>query len=332
MRKFTWVIALAVLAWCTWWFVASLSLRNSVATWLDTRTAEGWQAEVSDIEGGGFPLFLRAGLTDLALADPRAGVAIATDRLDISATAWWPGNVEIVLDDGPILLASPLGRTALTMQNSVMALNLHPGPALELSTLGWTSQDWSLAGPNGTALQADDLTMTMTQTSGPTYDIVARANTFAPGEGTRRALRLPESFPRAFDSLQMQATVTFDTEWDRRALDTRRPQPRQINLRLAEAQWGDLHFNLATELSVDANGIADGEVALQAQNWRSILDLAEASGRLPSGLRRQLEGIIGALARSSGNPEALDMTLNVNQGTVALGFIPLFPAPRFILR
>lgn len=332
MRKLTWVIVLAALAWCTWWFVASLGLRSSVSGWLNARSAEGWQAEVSDVEGGGFPLSLRAGLTDLALADPGAGVAIATDRLEISAAAWWPGNVEVVLDDGPILLASPLGRTTLTMQNSIMALNLHPGRALELDALGWTAQDWSLTGPNGKAVQAGDLTLTMTQTSGPTYELVARANTFAPGDAFRRALRLPEGFPRAFDSLQMQATVTFDTEWNRRALDTRRPQPRQITLHLAEARWGDLHFNLAADLSVDANGIANGEVALQAQNWRSILDLAEASGQLPAGLRRQVEGILGALARSSGNPEALDVTLGINQGTVVLGFIPLFPAPRFLLR
>lgn len=332
MRKLMWVIALAAGAWCGWWFVASTGLQSSVSTWLDARAAEGWQAEVSDIEGGGFPLTLRAGLTDLALADPRAGVAITTDRLDISAAAWWPGNVEVTLDENPILLASPLGRNLLTMQNGVMALNLHPGPALELSALGWTSEDWSLAGQNGVMSQASDLTLTMTQTSGATYDLVASANTFAPGDATRRALRLPESFPSAFDSLQMQATVTFDTEWDRRALDRRRPQPRQIDLHLAEARWGDLHLNLAADLSVDENGIADGEVALQAQNWRAILDLAEASGRLPSGLRRQAEGILRALARASGNPDALDVTLNVNQGMIALGFIPLVPAPRFILR
>lgn len=332
MRKLMWMIALIALAWSGWWFVASSGLRGGVSTWLDARAAEGWQAEVSGIEGGGFPVSLRAGLTDLALADPRAGLAIATDRLDISAPTWWPGDVTITLDDGPILLASPLGRNLLTMQDGTMALNLHPGTALELEALGWTSGRWSVADQGAIMSQASDLTLTTTQTDGPTYDIVARANTFAPGDATRRALRLPDSFPQAFDSLQMRATVTFDTVWDRRALDSRRPQPRQIALHLAEARWGDLHLNFAADLNVDANGIADGEVALQAQNWRSILDLAEASGTLPSELRRQAEGILRALAQASGNPEALDITLNVNKGMIALGFIPLVPAPRLILR
>lgn len=332
MRKLMLFAMLACVLWSGWWVVASTGLRKSVSGWLEARSAEGWQAEVSRIEGGGFPLRLQAGLIDLALADPRAGAAVTTDRLDIVADAWWPGNVEVLLDNGPIVLASPLGRKTLRMQDSVIALNLHPGTALELSALGWTSGPWSLTGPRNVLSQAADLTVTMTQVSGSTYDLVARANAFAPGEGTRQILRIPPSFPAAFDSLQMNATVTFDTEWDRRALDRRRPQPRQIDLHLAEARWGDLHLDLTADLRVDANGIADGDISLRARNWRSLLDLAENSGRLRPGLRRQAESILRALARASGNPEALDVTLNINQGMISLGFIPLMPAPQIILR
>lgn len=332
MRKLIWFAVLAAVLWSGWWFMASSGLRNSVSGWLEARSAEGWQAEASRIEGGGFPLRLQAGLIDLALADPRAGVAVTTDRLDILADAWWPGNVEVLLDEGPIVLASPMGRNALTMQDSVMALNLRPGTALELSALGWTSGPWSLTAHDHVLSQADDLTLTMTQVSGPTYDLVARATAFEPGDSIRQVFRLPQSFPRAFDSLQMNATVTFDTEWDRRALDRRRPQPRKIDLHLAEARWGDLHLDFTADLRVDENGIADGEISLRAQNWRSILDLAESSGRLRPALRRQAERLLSALAQASGNPEALDVTLDINQGMIALGFIPLAPAPRIILR
>lgn len=332
MRKLLWIGAVLALLWVGWWVVASVSLRGGVAAWVDARAAEGWQAEVAQIEGGGFPLTLTAGLVDLALADPDAGVAVQTQRLDIAAAALWPGNVSVTLDDGPILLATPLGRNTLTMQGGVVALNLDPGPALELDALGWTSGPWSIADPTGSLVQANDLTLTMTQTQGPTYDLVALATDFAPGDGPRRALRLPDGFARTFDSLQVQATVTFDTSWDRAALDTRRPQPRQITLHKAEAHWGDLQLNMAADLTVDASGVADGTIALQAQNWRSMLDLAEASGVLPNNLRGQAEGILQALAGASGNAETLDVTLSVKGGMITLGFIPLLPAPRLILR
>ncbi|WP_299368891.1 DUF2125 domain-containing protein [uncultured Tateyamaria sp.] len=332
MRKILWVILLAGLAWCGWWFAASSGMRGAVAAWFDARSAEGWQAEVGTIEGGGFPMTLSAGLRDIAVADPAAGVAVETAALDITAPAWWPGDVTVTLDEGPILLASPLGRSTLTMQDGVMALALHPGTALELEQLGWTAGPWQVRDGAATQMSAESLTLTMTQTDGATYDLVAFADAFAPGDAIRAALRLPDSIPQAFESLRMQATVGFDTPWDRRALDQARPQPRVIDLHLAEAIWGDVVLNLSADLTVDVAGVPDGTVTLQAENWLKMLDLAQAAGILPPQFRGQAEGLLGMLAGASGNEETLDVELTLSGGAVRLGFIPLGPAPRLIIR
>ena len=332
MRKISWVVVLAVLAWSGWWFAASTGLRGGIAGWFEARAAEGWQAEVAQIDSGGFPLSLEAGLRDVALADPDAGLAIETDRLDIRARAAWPGDVTVILDDGPILLASPLGRSTLTMQTGVMALNLHAGTALELEKLSWTAGPWKVANAIGTQAEAQTLDLTMNQRTGATYDLAARAAGFAPGDVTRQRLLLPDNFPRAFDSLQMQAEVTFDTMWDRRALDTQRPQPRQIRLHRAEARWGDLSLNFAANLTVDADGMPDGTLSVQAQNWRTILDLVERSQVLPSSLRGQAETVLQALAGASGNPSTLDVDLTISGGWISLGFLPLIQAPRLMIR
>ncbi|MEM8655750.1 MAG: DUF2125 domain-containing protein [Pseudomonadota bacterium] len=332
MRKVMWIAALAALAWCSWWWVASASLRGAVTTWFDARAAEGWQAELRAIEGGGFPLSLRAGLRDVAVADPDAGLAIQTDALNITAPAWWPGDVTVALNDDPILLASPLGRSTLTMQDGVMALNLHPGTALELDALGWTAGSWQVTDAQGVQAQASDLTLTMVQRAGADYALTASASSFAPGDATRRGLRLPDGFPNAFDSLQMRANITFDRPWDRRALDQRRPQPRVIDLHLAEAIWGDLQFNLSADLTVDGMGVPAGTVAIQAENWRTMLDLAQNIGVLPAQLRGQAESVLQALANASGSADTLDVELTLRDGAIRLGFIPLAPAPRLILR
>ncbi|WP_415921536.1 DUF2125 domain-containing protein [Tateyamaria sp. SN6-1] len=332
MRRLIWIFALLALAWCGWWWAASAGLHRGIAAWLDARTAEGWQAEVTDVTGGGFPVALQATLHDLALADPETGLAVRTDALAISAPAWWPGDVTVTLDDGPILLASPLGRSQLDMERGVMAMELKPGTAFELDALGWTAGPWEVSDSAGIQAQADDLTLTMTRTNGPTYDFRAQANRFSPGPATRRGLRLPDGVPTAFDSLQLRAMVTFDRPWDRRALNDRRPQPRAIRLDLAEARWGTLSLNLAADLTIDAAGAATGTVSLQAENWQTMLDIAEAAGALPSGLRGQAESILGAVARASGNASTLDVDLTLRDGTVMLGFIPIAPAPRLILR
>ena len=332
MRKLIWIVVLAAMAWSGWWWVASTALHRATAAWFEDREAEGWQAELGGLGGGGFPLRLQAGLSDIALADPQAGLAIQTARLDISAPAWWPGNVTVALDQTPIRVASPLSRGALTMQDGIMALNLRPGTALELDALGWTSGPWRVTEAAGVQMQADTLTLTMTRTNGPTYVFEAQANGFAPGDAARSTLRLPDTFPRSFDSLALRATVTFDQPWDRRALDTARPQPRQIELHLAEARWGDLSLKIAASLAVDNAGIPGGDLSVQAENWRTMLDLAERSGTLPAAFRNQAESILEVLANASGNPDTLDVDLTLRGGAVYLGFLPIAPAPRLALR
>lgn len=332
MRKLIWIAGLAALAWCGWWWMAAHSLRGAVTTWFDARAAEGWQADLGSLDGGGFPFVLQARLGDIAVADPDAGLAIRTRQLGISAPAWWPGDVTVTLDDGPITLASPFGRSELIMQDGVMALNLHPGTALELEALGWTAGPWRVQGAEGTQMQADTLALTMTQQSGAVYAFEARADEFTPGDLTRASLRLPDSLPRAFDSLIMRATVTFDQPWDRTALDTRRPQPRHIDLHLAEARWGDLRLNFAAKLDVDTDGLATGTLSLQAENWRAMLELAERSQAIAPTLRQQAEGVLQMLANASGNPDSLDVTLSVRSGVIYIGFIPLATAPQLILR
>ena len=63
-----------------------------------------------------------------------------------------------------------------------------------------------------------------------------------------------------------------------------------------------------------------------------MLTLAQSAGLLPSELRPQLESILSALAGTSGNPEAFDVTLTLANGRVSMGFLPLGPAPRIYLR
>jgi hypothetical protein len=85
-------------------------------------------------------------------------------------------------------------------------------------------------------------------------------------------------------------------------------------------------------LDVDADGNPTGTLSLQARNWREMLAVAEASGSLPQQIRPQVERALGLLASASGNPDAIDVTLTLANGTVSLGFLPLAPAPQLILR
>ncbi len=335
VRRLIWIAIVAATLWCAWWAVAAFGLHSGLTAWFDARRGDGWQAEVQGPDMRGFPLTLRADLTGIALADPDTGLAIEVPTLNIAAPTIWPGDVTVTWPPAPILIATPQGKAEATAQHSVMGLALHPGPALALEHLAWDAGPWRITTPEGSLATATALRLAMVQSGdrdSATYTIEATAPDFAPGTTPRAAWRVPDDWPLTFDALSINATLDFDRRWDLRALDERRPQPRRIALHLAEAHWGDLRLRVAADLTVDAEGIPTGTVNLQAENWRVMLDLAQTAGVLSAGMKTQAEQGLDRLARMGGNPKALDLQLNLRGGFMAVGIIPIGPAPRLILR
>jgi hypothetical protein len=334
MVRVVWVLVLAAVGWSGWWALAARGTSGGIEAWLEERRAAGWQAEAASVSTSGYPVTLDTVILNLAVADPGTGVAVEVSRLDFSSAAWWPGDVVLTLPAEPILFANPAGRAELTTETARADLQLHPGEALELEGMALTSGPWSLTENEGDLLAATDLTVSMLQDAEDpaVYDISANATALQPGPVLRERFFIPTDWPVSFESLTLQMTVAFDRPWDRRALEQSRPQPRRIDLPLAEAAWGDLRLRLAADLEVNAEAVPSGTVTLQARNWREMLKLAQSAGLLPAELRPQVESILSALAGTGGNPEAFDVTLTLANGRVSMGFLPLGPAPRIYLR
>ncbi|MGB7244400.1 MAG: DUF2125 domain-containing protein [Sulfitobacter sp.] len=334
MRKVISTVVVLALAWCGWWYVAATGFERSVENWLEQRRAQGWQAEVSGIVRGGFPLELRADLMAPALADPSTGLAFETRVVRLSAPTHWPGDVTLTFPGDALMFASPQGKTEILADAAQAILRLHPGTMLELEQMALTSGAWKMTDTIGDLAAASALTADMSQDpSDPnTYHFVLGAPQFRLGDVPRDALFIPEDWPVEFDRMAVDMTIGFDRPWDRRAIEENRPQPRAIALKLAEAAWGELRLKLAGKLDIDDAGAATGVMSVQADNWRDILTLAESAGFLPPGLRPQADSALTMLAGLSGNPNSLDVQINFSDGWMSVGFIPIGPAPRFILR
>ena len=334
MRRLIWLGVVFVLLWSGWWFFASSSMQNGLEAWLAERRAEGWQADVVETRASGYPFFLETTLVGPTLADPDSGVAFAASQLKIEAPAWWPGYVSMAFPQDEMIFASPLVRHTIQAQMALADFRLHPGTALEVEELALRSGAWVLASPQGSLMGAAGLTLSMLHSpvEPRQYTFVQDAPAFEPGQLPRSALRVPDDWPVTFDSFTIAMDVTFDRPFDRTTVEDARPQPRRVNMELAEAQWGALSLRGATMLDVAPGGLLNGDVSLQARNWQDFLTLAEASGALPSELRPQLENVLGMLARGSGSPDNIDATLTLRDGRMFIGFIPLGRAPRLVLR
>ena len=334
MRRLVWLGVVIALLWSGWWTFAAYGLRNGAQLWLQDRRNEGWQADTAGIDVAGFPTQLALTFQNPAFADPDTGVAFETDALRLSAPAWWPGYLTVSLPTDSFTAASPIDRISVVAEEGVAALRLNPGAALELEHAGITSGPWQIASKAGPlwAAQALDSRVQQSPQLAEQYEIEFAAPAFTPGEVIRDALRAPDSWPVEFDSLSAHATVTLDRPLDRLTIESARPQPRAIDLHIAQAEWGALLLRASADLDVSEQGLVSGDLNLQARNWQDIVELAERSGALPSTLRPQVENILSALARGSGNPDTLDLTLKAQDGSVFLGFVPLGTIPPLFLR
>lgn len=334
MRRVVWVVLVLALVWSGWWYWAASAGKAAVDRWLADRRAEGWQAEYGALDVSGFPAKFDAHMALPALADPETGVAITASGMDISAPAWWPGNLTVTLPEDAITFASPTSRATLLMDQALAQLQLHPGKTLELEALSLDAGPWSLNAPLGQVVSADDARLSFVQqTAGGTrYTLKIDAAALRPGSVPRSALRVPESWPVTFDRFALNMDVGFNRVWDLSAVEVARPQPRLIRIALAEAAWGTLELRAAADLTVDEQGVPAGTLSLQARNWQDMLVLAEAAGALPPALVPQAQSVLSALAQATGDPQAIDITITVRNGLMLIGFLPIGPAPRLILR
>lgn len=333
MRRLIRVLIFIAIVWSAYWLVAGYGLRTALTGWFDKQQELGWQADFSGVETAGYPTHHKTRLMNPALADPVNGTAWSADWIEFQSPAIWPGRQVLRFADTPQRL-SYFDQTATIQAADLMAeLQLQPGVALVLEKMALTAGPWSVVEDGRDQAGGTTLAMVMEQTAVPeTYTIKAQIDEFTPGDDLRDLMRSARSLPQAFDTLELDVTATFDKPWDRTALEQGRPQPVEIDVNLAEMKWGELRLFAAGELDVDAQGIPTGEIAIKAENWRDMIAMANAAGALPDQAVDPVTRALHFLAGLGGNPNALDLQLNFRDGFVALGPLPLGPAPRLILR
>ena len=313
--------------------LATSALEFGVWRWLDERRAAGWQAEVDAVAVSGFPARFDMTLEAVALADPATGIRVAAQDLRIAAPSYWPADVTVFLPSTPVEISTADTVITLTAPTGQTTLRLHPKVTLQLDHLTASSGPWVLNLPQGNLLQAQDFRAEVSQTDDPkSYRFALSASQLIPGAMIRTALNLPLDWPLAFDVFGADMVVNLDAPIDRLALENRPPQPREIAVERAEAEWGPLRLSLHGNLLIDESGTPEGQLDLLVENWRDAVDLAEQSGAMPQNMRPRAEIMLNALANMGADPASLDLKLRFANGGMFLGPIPIGPAPKLILR
>ncbi|KIN70755.1 DUF2125 domain containing protein [Sulfitobacter noctilucae] len=334
MSRLVKIIVVLALLWCGWWFAAATALERGVVRWLEDRRTEGWEAQAAAVDVTGFPLALQTDLTAVSLTDSATGLHVDAPDLRVSMPAYWPGDMTLVLSGAPIDFGVGDTTYILRAQDTAADLNLHPGTALELERLTAQSGPWQVNTRQGNLLSADDFTANVTQDKDDhtVYEFALNAADFSPGGLLRAGLDLPDDWSLTFETFTANITARFDRPIDRMALESRRPQPRQITVNDFDFSWGEFRIALVGDVQIDTEGTPDGDLMLSIKNWRQALELLKKTEIIRSEETGQAEFVIQAIASNSDNPADLDLAFSFREGRLFLGPINLGPAPKFILR
>lgn len=333
MRKVLWLVLAAILIYAAYWMIGAKGTETAISAWIDARASEGWQAEAEEIKTRGFPTRFDTEIRAPRLADPRSGVAISTPRIDILSQSHRP--TRFTLRMAPELsLASPYQRLDITQDRAEAQLFVAAGPNLTLDHTALTLDGLELQSTArwGFSLDAAQIT-TQRQADAPlAHDIKASIQGFAPTGGLIEEIDRDALLSDRFETLTLDLSATFDGPWDIHVLEGPRPQPTYIDLTDLSAQWGKLELKLAGRFDIDTRGYPDGTLAVKAKNWREMVELAISTGAIPENMSNLALRGGEMLASLSGRKDSIDAELTLNNGMISLGFIPLGPAPRIVIR
>ncbi|MDA8587248.1 DUF2125 domain-containing protein [Rhodobacteraceae bacterium] len=321
MLRLVVVCLVGALIWMGWWVFGHTAYQRGLQAWVEDRRGEGWAADYSDLSTRGFPNRFDTTITDVALADPETGVAWSAPFVQFLSLAYKPHQVIAVLPDTHVF-STPFQTIDITHEDARASLFLQASAQLGLDSARIVAMDLKATSSRGPQLTLDEgrLAAEALEDQDNTYRIGAELVGLFPTKEALRALDPGGVLPERIERLRADVVMQFTATWDRTAIETARPQLTNIDLSDLSARWGNVTFRAAGALSVDDQGIPEGRITIRAEEWRRILDMAEAVGMVPGPLRGTIEAALRLLA---GNGDVLD---------APLGIIPLGDAPRLVIR
>jgi hypothetical protein len=321
----------AAALWSGWWFVGSTAKEEAFAGWLADRRAEGWLAEAESIETQGFPNRFDTRIEKLSLADPGEGWAWETPFLDVLMLSYKPNAAVAVLPSGQTL-AAPGARATLDAEDLRASLRFVPGPSLAVGRISVEADRPVLTGETEWVASALRLAAHLRESDPATapengYDLHVEAREVRLPEPVRAIVDPAGALPAVFDRFLVDARGAMEAPIDRFAVEDRFPGARLISLKALEARWGRLALRVSGTVRADAEGYAEGELSVRAENWREMLTAAVEAGAVPQELAGALEFGLGLLAGLGGGDD-IEAPLTFSEGRARIGPIVVGRAPR----
>jgi hypothetical protein len=320
MRLIIWTcLALGVL-WGGYWFVGSTAVERGVAQWFTDQAALGLTATQSDISVSGFPNRFDLTVTDPHLADPTTGWGWKAPFVQVFAMTWKPWHLIAALPHDQVIEA-PGQSITLTSSKLEGSVRFTPDTSFALQRAVVEGHDLMASSDLGWTLGVQSLILAVQHdpTRANAQHLGLNAQNLTPDPALAAALpALGPSMAEAYLDATLERTAPQD--------DTS-PQITALTVTDFHLTWGSLHLSAKGQIAPGANGLAEGVIDLQVQDWQQIPAILVATGIAQPAMGQAIKGGLEALAKDGKDPKTLDLPLSFNKGWMSLGPIPLGPAP-----
>ena len=333
MRRLLVLVLVVATAWAGYWVVGSTASQKGTEKWLEDRRTDGWLVEYADLSVAGFPNRFDTNLTDIELTDPDTGLSWKAPFFQIFALSYQPNHL-IANWPETQTLATPFQRVDITSSKMQASLKVKPSTNLELDNATVVIEGLQMVSNAGWSAGADTANLAIRETVGKEmhYDLALAADKVIPGEALRNLIDAGGTLPDLIEGLRVDLEIGVTEPFDIRVIEDARPDLTSLKVNEIRGAWGQLELRAKGDLTIDAQGLPSGELALNARNWRQMLQLAVQAGALSSQAAQGAELGLGLLARLSGNEDSLDVPLSFSGGRSFLGPVPIGPAPVLKLR
>lgn len=325
-------LLLVAIGWSLWWYLAAEAERRGVETWLAKQRERGWQAEAQAIEVTGFPMELRLAIDRLMLTDPRNGWSWQAPSLLIESRPWEPTRADIVWP-ARHSLATPREQLAIATDSMTSLLDLRPGTALELRQAATELVGLALESSAGWTASAKSAEVRIAERSAErapanSYDLRLTAD----------EVNLPEALVARLDPTGwLESRVDRVTVIGHAALaepiglatiETGRIALRAATLREVGFEWGGMELVASGSFTVDEEGYPDGQIRVEAREWRRMVRLAVTSGLIGEDTANAVTKGIEILTMLTGGGDSLSAPFNLSGGKLRIGPVAVADLPR----
>lgn len=320
MRRLIWLTVTLMALYGGYWVLGAQAVERGAQAALAAARADG-RADAAAVDLAGFPSRFDLTVTEPRLQSRDGMLAWSAPVAQILALSYRPQEV--------ILYAPPqqslrLGRQIFALINEDMrasaAVRIGSDLALDRATAVLAAPRLQPQG-DGPALAARELRAALRAGDGPAYDLGVELLDLDLPPAILTNGRLPARIAR----LHLDAALGLTAPLDRHAL-ARPPMLSTLTLRSGTLDWGGMVLTADGTLEITATGQPEGRILLRTRDWQKAIELAAETGLLPPERLPMLLLIGGQMASQSADG-ALELPLIFRQGQMALGPMPLGPAP-----